>query len=88
MNKAIVLNGREVSYELERKRVKNINLRIRSDCSVYVSANDRIADSVIEEFLHKKAEYIVSAIAILANTCPQALKPHQNRCEANAGLWF
>ena|GEM_PF-5016596 len=25
MNKAIVLNGREVSYELERKRVKNIN---------------------------------------------------------------
>jgi len=62
MNKSIILNGRDISYELERKKVKNINLRIRSDCSVYVSANNRVAEIVIEEFLQKKADYIISAI--------------------------
>ena len=62
MTYSIVLNGREIAYELQRKKVKNINLRIRSDCTVYVSANSRVADSVIEGFLQKKANYIISAL--------------------------
>ena len=53
MNKSITLNGREITYELERKNVKNINLRIRFDCSVYVSANTHVTDVVIEGFLQK-----------------------------------
>jgi hypothetical protein len=44
--KKILLNNREVEYELERKRVKNINLRIRSDGSVYVSANSAVPERV------------------------------------------
>jgi predicted metal-dependent hydrolase len=62
MNKTITLNGREISYDLERKKVRNINLRIRSDCSVYVSANNRIVDAVIEAFLQSKASYILNAL--------------------------
>ena len=62
MNRTINLKGRKISYELVRKNVKNINLRIRSDCSVYVSAKKRIAEKVIEGFLQKKAEYILAAI--------------------------
>ena len=62
MNKSIALNGCAITYELERKKVKNINLRIRSDCSVYVSANNHVTDTVIEDFLHKKADYIISAL--------------------------
>jgi len=75
MNKSIILNGREISYELERKSVKNINLRIRADCSVYVSASARVADSVIEGFLQKKADYILSALdkyAEIARSAPPA----------------
>jgi len=62
MSEAILLNGREITYDLERKSVKNINLRIRSDGSVYVSANPKVANSVITEFLMKKADYIVTAL--------------------------
>ena len=62
MNKKILLAGREVEYNLTRKNVKNINLRIRSDCSVSVSANDKITMNIIEGFLQNKARYILSAI--------------------------
>jgi predicted metal-dependent hydrolase len=62
MNKVINLGGQEVAYELERKKVKNINLRIRYDCSIYVSANDCISDSMIEKFLQKKSAHILSAL--------------------------
>jgi predicted metal-dependent hydrolase len=58
MNKIIVLNNRKIAYVLERKNVKNINLRIRSNCSIYVSANNYVSDIVIEEFLQKKKDYI------------------------------
>ena len=62
MNKKILLGGREVEYNLTRKNVMNINLRIRSDCSVSVSANDKITMNIIEGFLQNKARYILSAI--------------------------
>lgn len=62
MNEAIVLNGREISYELVRKDVKNINLRIRSDGSIYLSASEKIPLSTITEFLNKKTDFILSAL--------------------------
>ena len=62
MIKTINLNGREISYNLERKNVKNINLRIKADQSIYVSASVRVSDSVIEEFLRSKAEYVLRAL--------------------------
>jgi predicted metal-dependent hydrolase len=62
MNEAIVLNGREIAYELVRKNVKNINLRIRSDGSVYLSANEKIPLSTITGFLYKKTDFILAAL--------------------------
>jgi predicted metal-dependent hydrolase len=62
MKKSIYLDGRKVIYELDRKNVKNINLRIHFDCSVYVSANDNTLINTIEEFLQSKSAYILSAL--------------------------
>jgi len=62
MKRIICLDGQKIIYELERKKVKNINMRIRFDCSVYVSASSRVSVSVIEEFLQKKSAYILSAL--------------------------
>ena len=76
MNRVISLDGRIVAYELERKKVKNINLRIRSDCSVYLSANNRIAESVIEEFLHKKSSYILLALDKYTEIAKYAYNKH------------
>lgn len=52
-----------LEYHLERKDVKNINLRIRKDRSVYLSANPSVPVSEIEAFLKSKETYIVEAIA-------------------------
>jgi predicted metal-dependent hydrolase len=62
MNKVIYLDGRRLVYELVRKKVKNINLRIRHDSSVYVSANRKVPVNVIEDYLQKKSVYILSAL--------------------------
>ena len=43
MKRIIELDGRTVEYDLERKNVKNLNLRIKADQSVYVSANHKVS---------------------------------------------
>ncbi|MBQ8541653.1 MAG: DUF45 domain-containing protein [Clostridia bacterium] len=42
--------------------MKNINLRIKGDGSVHVSANRRTPLDAIEDFMHKKAHLILKAI--------------------------
>ena len=39
---SILLGGKEIQYNLERKKVKNINLRIKPDNSVWISANNSV----------------------------------------------
>ena len=58
MIKEIVLNEKTVLYDLQRKNVKNINLRIKADRTIVVSANQSISDQVIEEFIVLKSDYI------------------------------
>lgn len=60
--KKIILKGNEISYNLTIKKVKNINLRIKSDKTVNVSANTRVSQKVIDEFLISKADYILKAL--------------------------
>ncbi len=62
MTRTISLKGKIISYELEYKKVKNINIRIKSDCSVYVSASKRVSVREIEELLLEKADFILNAI--------------------------
>lgn len=74
MIKEISLKGRKIIYNLERKNVKNINLRIKADQNVYVSANVHVIDDVIEDFLKEKADYILRALdryADIAKYSPQ-----------------
>ncbi len=62
MTKVIDLNGKSVPYSLERKKVKNINLRIRADGSIFVSANRRVSEKDIEDFLRSKESFILGAL--------------------------
>jgi predicted metal-dependent hydrolase len=54
------LPSRAIEYELVRKKVKNINLRIRPNGTVYVSANKRVSIKTIEDFLRKKSDFILT----------------------------
>lgn len=53
-------NNQAITFLLQRKNVKNINLRIRSDATVAVSANDKIPLEVIERFVLKNAAWIIN----------------------------
>ena len=77
MIKKIDLKGRSITYNLERKNVKNINLRIKADQSIYMSANNCVSDDVIEDFLKEKADYILKALDHYAEIAKYAPSPKQ-----------
>ncbi len=77
MIKEIVLNGKRIEYDLQRKDVKNINLRIKADRTIFLSANPRISEQIIEEFIESKAEYILKALAHYEERARYAPKPKQ-----------
>lgn len=63
MKRTVIIKETKLTYELERKPVKNINLRIRRDGSVYVSANHRISADYIDSFVISKGDIILKALA-------------------------
>ena len=75
--RSIVVENREISYYLERKNVKNLNLRVRKDGSVFVSANEMIPYEEIDNFIHSKGHYIFSAIDHFSKLEQQKPQPKQ-----------
>lgn len=65
MNRVIEVNNTKIQYDLQYKKVKNINLRIKADGSACVSANRKVSQSVIDEFVISKADFIIRAITKL-----------------------
>lgn len=55
-------NG-DILYLLTRKSVKNVNLRIKPEGKVLVSANDSVPLEFIEAFIEKKQRYIFSVLS-------------------------
>ena len=62
MVRTILLDGRKIEYEFQRKRVRNLNLRVRADGSVAVSAATGVPMAAVEAFLQSQAGRILRAI--------------------------
>ena len=62
MKTKILINNRELIYEFSRKNIKNINLRIRKDGSVFVSAPQRVSAKAVESFIISRLEWIFKHI--------------------------
>ena len=77
MIQSINLKGKELQYDLIRKDVKNINLRIKADQSIAVSANPSVELEEIEDFLKAKADYIISALAYYEDLARYAPRPKE-----------
>ncbi len=60
--KSIVLKGEKVEYLLTRKKVKCLNMMIKPDCKVYVSANFLVAQEDIDKFMVKNADIILNGL--------------------------
>ena len=60
--RTLTADGREIRWTLTRKKVKNVNLRVKPDGMVCVSANTRVSVKFIEDFISRNAEFIFSAL--------------------------
>ena len=69
--RTIVCGDNEIRWLLTRKKVRNINLRIKPDGIVYVSASKRVPIGYIEDFIRSKRDFIISGLEKLASHAGQ-----------------
>jgi len=73
--RTISYRGTEIEYQLRRKTVKNLNLRIHSDSSIVVSANKSISADKVDQFVIEKGAYILSTVLRFKQIEEQELPP-------------
>lgn len=64
----LMYKGNIIIYYLERKRVKNINLRIKRSGEIFVSANRYVKQEIIHKFVEKNADKIIEILIKHKNT--------------------
>lgn len=63
----------DIEYIFERKNIKNINLRIRHNGSIFVSAPENVAENIADSFVISKCRYIRNAVDTFeSNEIPKA----------------
>lgn len=55
---SICYGGNEIKFQVKRKNVKNINLTVKPNLEVLVSANERVPLKLIKDFVYSKAKWI------------------------------
>lgn len=64
----IKFGNKTIEFELERKNVKHINLRVKPDLRVLVSAEREVPLSYIESFVKKKSGWILKSTECFQKT--------------------
>lgn len=59
----VTFGEKEITFSLERKKVKNINLNIRPDMTIMVSANEKVPLEVIKDFVREKGAWICKNVS-------------------------
>lgn len=75
--RTVYSENKEIQYLLERKPVKNLNLRIRKDGKVYVSAHPDVPAEKVDDFVVRKGAYIRSAQQKFREMAQYATQPKQ-----------
>lgn len=68
---SITYGDKTIEFELIRKNVKNLNLSIRPDMTIFVSANEKVPLEDIQEFVHTKAPWLIKNVNYFKNTQPE-----------------
>lgn len=58
----VTYGDKKIHFDLERKNVKNINLNIRPDMSIGISANNSVPLDRIKDFVKEKGPWILNKI--------------------------
>ncbi|MFU8794222.1 MAG: M48 family metallopeptidase [Dethiobacteria bacterium] len=59
----IICDDQKITFSLTRKKVKNVNLRVKADSTVVVSANKSVPYDFVEELVRDKATWIIKNLA-------------------------
>lgn len=81
MIREIELHNKKIVYHLQLKKVKNINLRLRPDGSLCVSANKNVPQKTIDAFILSKAGWIDRALEKYKNMSENLPKPYYTENE-------
>jgi len=55
-------NGKVIEFELYRKNVKNVNVNVKPDMTVMISANEKVPVEFIMNFVKSRAPWILKNI--------------------------
>ena len=69
-SQSLLIPNSQIIYLLTRKKVKNINLRIKADGSILVSAPFGISQKYIDDFMLSRVPFILSSLEKLKNRKP------------------
>ncbi len=81
---SITYGDKTIEFELIRKDVKNLNLSIRPDMTIFVSANEKVPLEDIQDFVHTKAPWLIKNTNYFKNTQPE----HNEKKEYVSGETF
>lgn len=73
MERTICYQGESIAYQLEWKRVKNVNIRVLPSGLVCVSANRKVASKEVDRIVSSRAEWIVRARTYYAGRAVQQM---------------
>lgn len=68
--RVVFVSGRAISFAFQRKRVKNLNLRVRADGSVAVSAPPGVPLAAVDDFVRSRAALIWQAQSRIERETP------------------
>ncbi|MBU7008820.1 M48 family metallopeptidase [Phosphitispora fastidiosa] len=80
----IIYNGKTIEFELQRKKVKNINLNVKPDMTIAVSANENVPLTYILDFVKGKAPWIIKNVSYFKDVQPE----HNTRKDYVSGEGF
>ena len=80
-------HGVSYTYVFVRKKIKNLNLRVKKDGTLYVSAPQRMPMARVEEFLSRQTEFITRAREKLAGRQAAAPAPLQLTTGEQIPIW-
>lgn len=70
----IVWRGQTIRFELQRKKVRNINLNLKPDMTIMVSANERVPLEVVLDFMKSKASWIIKNTSYFSDMQPETVR--------------
>lgn len=72
MEKYSIIDGNKIiEFDVQRKKVKNINLNVKPDMTVVVSAGDSVPEDYILSFVKSKAQWITKNVGYFKEVQPE-----------------